>query len=79
MTYSSIINSTGLLLDIVGAILLLKFGIPNKVDPDGTTYRITSEIDNDEVEKAKLYQRWSNIAILLIVLGFLLQLISNFI
>jgi hypothetical protein len=42
MTCSSIINSAGLILDIVGAMLLLKFGIPNKIDPEGAVlFRLT--------------------------------------
>ena len=79
MTTSSIINSLGLVLDIIGAMLLLKFGVPNKIDPSGTEYRVTSDVNSAEIEKARVYQRWSNFAILFIILGFLLQLISNFI
>lgn len=79
MTCSSIINSVGLFLDIAGAILLLKFGIPNKVDPEGTIYRVISQKDTNEIEKGKLYKRWSNIAVFLLIFGFVLQLISNFV
>lgn len=79
MTWSSIINSAGLVLDIIGALLLIKFGIPNKIDPSGAIYRTVSQIDNAEIQRAETYQRWSNIAIKLIILGFVLQLVSNFI
>jgi hypothetical protein len=66
-------------LTLLAHVLLIKYGIPNKVDPKGTIHRITRGVDQAEVEKAKIYQRWSNIAISLIILGFGLQLISNFI
>ena len=79
MTYSSIVNSAGLVLDIIGAILLIKFGIPNKIDPEGRMAIEWDDTDQAEIKKAKTYQRWSDIAILLIILGFALQLLSNFI
>jgi len=79
MTISSIINSIGLVLDIIGAMLLLKFGIPNKIDPEGTIHLIIGEKDTVEIEKGKRYKRWSNIAVFLIIIGFILQLISNFV
>lgn len=79
MTCSSIVNSAGLILDIVGAMLLLKFGLSSKVDPEGRIYRIVSQRDISEIEKGKLYKRWSNFAVVLLILGFLFQLISNFV
>ena len=78
MTSSSIVNSAGLVFDIVGAILLIKFGIPNKIDPKGRMVIEWDAVDQDEIKKANAYKRWSNISILLIIFGFLLQLISIF-
>jgi hypothetical protein len=69
----------GLILDIIGAFLLVKYGIPNKIDPEGTMTIAWDEVDQAEIKKAKIYQNWSNIAISLIILGFVFQLISNFI
>jgi hypothetical protein len=79
MTCSSIVNSIGLVLDIIGAILLIKYGIPNKIDPEGTVHLDLEGEDQSEIKKARIYQKWSNMAISLIILGFVLQLISNFI
>ena len=72
------INSLGLLLDIIGAILLMKFGIPPKVDRQGHIYLITHGVDEDEIRKAKNYDWWSMFGLVLIVLGFVLQLASNY-
>ncbi len=76
---STQINSTGLILDILGALLLIKYGIAPKVDRKGHIHIITEQVDEAEIQKARSYDRWSTFAILLIVLGFALQLLSNYI
>ena len=73
------INSFGLLLDIAGALLLIKFGIPPKLDREGRVNLVLSQTDEKQVRKAKLYDRWSTLAIVLIILGFALQLFSNYV
>lgn len=76
---STQINSIGLVLDIFGALLLIKYGIPPKIDREGNIYFIAEGVDEAEIQKARNYDRWSTFAILLIVLGFALQLLSNYI
>lgn len=73
------INSIGLIFDIIGALLLFKFGLPAKVSPEGHIYRVLAQVDEAEIALGKCYRRWSNIALVLLVLGFLGQLVSNFI
>lgn len=79
MAFGSIVNSLGLILDIIGALLLLKYGIPNKIDPEGHINLILEQEDEAEKGKAKVYEKRSDIAVILIILGFVLQLVSNFI
>jgi len=76
---STLVNSIGLILDIVGALLLIKFGIPPKIDREGHMHLILEQEDQDEIQKARIYDRWSTFAILLIVAGFIFQLVSNYI
>ena len=76
---STFVNSFGLILDIVGALLLIRFGIPPKIDREGHIHLILEQMDQDEIHKAKRYDCWSSFAILLMVVGFILQLISNFV
>lgn len=71
------INDIGLILDIVGAVLLFKFGLPAQIDRTGSVHIITEEVDHDEVRKGKLYDRWGKIGLVLLMVGFALQLISN--
>jgi len=76
---SKTINTFGLFLDIVGVLMLVKYGLPPDFDPSGVTNLITHEIDELEVEKGKVYKRRSRYAIGLMVLGFALQGISNWV
>ncbi len=71
------ITSFGLILDIIGALLLIKFGIPPKIDREGHILIALEGVDEAEILKAKIYDRWSTFSIILIVLGFILQLIGN--
>ena len=73
----SIVNDLGLIIDIAGALLLFKYGLPADIDRNGHTYRITSEIDHDEVRKGQLYDRRGKAGLVMLVIGFALQLISN--
>ncbi len=78
MMYSKLINCVGLIIDIIGSLLLLKFGLPNRIDPGGHIHLIAEQVDKNEIRKAKVYKKWSSFSILLLILGFIMQLISNF-
>ncbi|MCY4597702.1 MAG: hypothetical protein OXC19_23240 [Bryobacterales bacterium] len=72
------VNSIGLGLDIVGVVLLFRFGLPPNVDRTGATYW-TGAPDQEEVRKGRRYDRISWVALALLVLGFALQIASNWI
>ena len=72
------VNTLGLFLDIVGAGLLWKFGLPAEINRQGHIYRRIAEIDEAEKSRALRYDRISSWAFLLLVVGFALQIISNF-
>jgi len=72
-----LISSIGLSLDIVGAIMIFHFGLPQNIDRAGKIYRIISDVDEGEKEKAKFYDRMSFFGIFLLVFGFLLQVLGN--
>jgi hypothetical protein len=79
MTLASQVNSAGLVLDIIGASLLWKFGLPPDVSRTGSILIAAEQIDENEVRKAKFYNRVSFWAFLCLVAGFAFQLVSNFI
>ena len=74
---SSIVNSTGLVFDIIGALLIWKFGLPKRINRDGHIYLILETVDDEEIKLAKKFDFWSGVGIGLLVIGFTLQIISN--
>lgn len=72
------INSIGLVLDIVGALLLWKYGLPESIDRSGSIHLILEQTSDEEIAKAKRYDNFSKVALMLLILGFILQLLSNF-
>jgi hypothetical protein len=72
MTSSKIIGSLGLVLDIIGVVILVKTGLPNKA------IRKTAFIELFDIAMAKRYDRYSLAAMVLLIVGFALQLTANF-
>lgn len=70
---SKIINSTGLILDIIGIIILF---VPDYKAVDKNIFAI-KPIGGEGPEVYKAKKRMSTMGIALIVLGFILQLVSN--
>jgi hypothetical protein len=75
---SALLNTIGLIIDILGAILIFKFGLPEHVDRDGHNYLILEQCDEEEKQKAKKYDFWGNKGLVLLIIGFVFQVISNF-
>ena len=73
---SEIVNTVGLALDIVGVVLLFRFGLPPDVRRGGANF-FTWGIDNDEARTASRYDKISWSALGLIVFGFALQIVST--
>jgi hypothetical protein len=72
------VNSVGLVCDIVGAVLIWRYGLPETITRSGTVYLVTEETDEAEKAKARRYDRTARCGIALLVGGFVLQLVSNF-
>jgi hypothetical protein len=80
---STWINSLGLVLDIVGAIILWQFGITALIEPQGNAFLVCGPVDEEtrqaDVALYKRHKRMSNLGLFLLVLGFVGQLASNFV
>jgi hypothetical protein len=79
VTCSTWVNSVGLVLDICGAILLWKYGLPEAISREGHQYIVLGQKDKAEAEKAQTYDRWSKLGLGLLIFGFVLQFVSNLI
>ncbi len=78
MALSNILNVIGLSFDIVGVLMLFKYGLPPEVYRGGIV-PISFEDSEDKKEKAKAsqYERYSYIALAFLVVGFLFQISTN--
>lgn len=72
------LTAIGLALDLGGALLLWKYGLPESLSRDGAIHLICKQRDEAEVAKARLYDRWATAALCLITTGFALQLLATF-
>ena len=71
-----VVNSAGLALDIGGVILLFFYGLPEEISKTGAGHLTWGE-DKEEAKKWKRYKRRSRWGLVLLVWGFFLQLVSN--
>lgn len=74
---ADLINSAGLIMDIVGAVMLWKYGLPEALSREGHSYLILEQTDEAEKAKAARYDHWSRAGLGLLTAGFGLQLVSN--
>ena len=72
-----VINSVGLFLDIVGVFLLFRYGLPENVSQTGESFFSLADTNEEEVKKWKRYKKLSYSALVFLVVGFVLQLVSN--
>lgn len=75
---ADIVNSIGLALDIVGVVLLFRFGLPSEVEKDGGGFLMLEGPAEEDVKKYERYRRIARSALFCLVLGFALQIVSNF-
>lgn len=78
MTAATVVNSAGLLLDVLGAGLIWRFGLSAEISRSGAIHIIAQGADEAEKRKASWYDRVSFWGFFALVVGFLLQLFSNF-
>ena len=80
MNCADIVSSLGLIWDIAGVALLFKYGLPADVREKGGTMIIYGGGKSDEEAKKEHqhYKRMSRIGLGCLIVGFVLQLVSNF-
>jgi len=70
------LNFWSALFGLLGSILIFFFGLPPKIDQDGSSYLLLEGTDFREIQKAKIYKFISYCGITLLAFSFLLQLIN---
>jgi hypothetical protein len=72
-----LINSGGLILNIIGALLLWRFGLPEPISRTGEIYLITGQTNESEIRKGRKYDRYSHAGVILLIAGFFCQLVAG--
>jgi hypothetical protein len=72
------VNSAGLVCDIVGVVIVWYYGLPSEVSRSGANYLLLEQPNDAEKALARHYDRLSRVGLILLILGFVLQLASNF-
>jgi hypothetical protein len=72
------VNRLGLLLDVVGAVFLFKFGLPPDFNPYGHDALLWNAENREERKRGDRYRFWSRAGVALLIAGFMLQLASNY-
>lgn len=73
---SPCVTTVGLTLDIIGVVLLWRFGLPEAISRGGFGYLALEGEDEAEKAKARRYDMWARIGLTLIIGGFSLQLLA---
>jgi hypothetical protein len=71
------LSPVGLVFDIIGAIIIFKFGLPKEISRSGSISLVLEKEDEDEKALAKKYDNYSKYGFYLLILGFILQFISS--
>jgi hypothetical protein len=72
------LNSLGLIFNIFGVILIYRYGLPEDVRRQGLFFLALQKEDQNEKEKAKKYDRRARLGLILLFLGFIFQLVSDY-
>jgi len=69
-------NNIGLMLDVAGVIIIFFFGISSDLNKNGAVGWLV-ENSEEMSKKAERHNRVSKLGLLLIIVGFTLQIIGN--
>ncbi len=70
-------DTVGLALNLAGAVIIFFFGLPPRVRETGARYLLLEGEDKKEIEKGKRYRMISRFGLILLAIGFLLQLLGK--
>lgn len=64
------------ILGFIGTVLIFFFGVPRQIDTGGANYIICEGEDEEEKKKIRKYKLWGNVGLIIVALGFLMNLIA---
>jgi hypothetical protein len=72
-----LLSPIGLIMDIIGAFLIFKYGLPEEISRSGSGFLVFEKDNPEEKALAAKFDRLSKIGFRLLILGFTLQLIPS--
>jgi hypothetical protein len=70
-------NLIGLALNLLGVLLLFRWGMPFRVETKGVTFRITSQVDAEGLAQERTYKIIGYVGLVLLILGTALQMAAT--
>jgi hypothetical protein len=74
-----VISCVGLVFDIVGALMIWRYGLPESMDRRGLIYIVDEGYDEKERAKGRKFDFYAKIGVILLIMGFVGQLAGNII
>ena len=78
MSASGIVSGVGALLNVAGVLVLYRYGIPRPNRTGGAIHLVLEQPDSAETALERKYDRMGHGALLLIVLGSVVQAVGGF-
>ena len=69
----------GLALSFAGAIIIFIFGLHPMISESGAIHLVVEQVDEGEIKRAKKYKVISRVGLILLAVGFILQLLKKII
>jgi hypothetical protein len=76
MTCANVVNIGGLVANLVGVILLFRYGMPFRVRTRGASYELREEVDQTAVRAERRYDALGVLGLTLIVFGTAAQIVA---
>ncbi len=71
------LSIVGLFLNIIGTLIIIKYGVPNDLKKNGEGFLLLEQEDKKEKNKYQEYKKLQNIGLIYLLIGFILQLFSQ--
>ena len=71
-----LLNLTGLTLNLLGVLILFRYGMPFHVPSGGAVHLVLQQTDQAEIELERRYTLYGYIGLILLILGTILQMVA---
>ena len=76
MSFSVALGLAGLAANLVGVVLLFRYGMPYRIHSEGGDYIVTGQSSSESLKQDAVYRRLGFLGLTLVVVGAILQAVS---